>query len=190
MDKPTKIHFLLSGGLVLISILALVFGWSGLLSGLVVILINLYLFAILFEAAHRTATPREIKDGILQPKPVYYFSFPTKSWAMVLILFIVITTICGFANMYIDSKEIVYVGPNVEAATVNSEAKVYTPSPAIMKNKAEAIYFSLVTMITLGYGDFLPTSTNTRLLVIWQLATGGLFIMAIFPLIITRITDF
>lgn len=59
-----------------------------------------------------------------------------------------------------------------------------------MQGKIEALYFSLVTMITLGYGDYIPVSAVTRMLVIWQLATGGLLVIGIFPLIISRAADF
>ncbi|MFV2059842.1 MAG: ion channel [Gammaproteobacteria bacterium] len=190
MNKPTRIHFLLSGLLALVSFLSLVFGWSGLLSGLVVILVNLYLLAILFEAAHRAAAKNTMADSVSLVKSVYYFPFPTKSWTVILIIFMVIATLCGFANMYLYSAEIVYVGPSIEMATANTGFSVTIPPPSILVSKIEAVYFSLVTMITLGYGDFIPASTDARLLVIWQLTTGGLFVIAIFPLITARLANF
>jgi len=66
MDKATEIHFLLSGALVLISGFALFFGWPAWVSGVVVILVNLYLFAILFEVVHRMVKKSETKEGVLQ----------------------------------------------------------------------------------------------------------------------------
>lgn len=63
------------------------------------------------------------------------------------------------------------------------------PAPSILVDKIEALYFSLVTMITLGYGDFLPATTYTRLLVMWQLATGGLLVIGVLPLIVARVSD-
>ena len=59
-----------------------------------------------------------------------------------------------------------------------------------MQGKIEALYFSLVTTITLGYGDYLPASTVGRLLVIGQLITGGLRVIGLFPLIVSRAADF
>ncbi|GMR16622.1 MAG: hypothetical protein BMS9Abin31_0977 [Gammaproteobacteria bacterium] len=190
MDKATKIHILMGGVLAAISLLALYFRWSGLVSGLVVILINIYLVAMLYEAFHRSAAERKIKNNVLLEKPAYFFSFPSRPWTGLLILFIVSTSISGFANMYIDSGDIAYLGPVVEISGSSVESKVIIPQPSIMRNQIDALYFSLVTMITLGYGDFLPVSTVARMLVMWQLATGGLLVIGIFPLIISRAADF
>lgn len=190
MDKATKIHLLLGGTLVITSVLALIFKWHGSLSGIVVILTNGYLLAILIEAANRAGEERKIKDGILLAKPAYYFPFPAKSWLGVLILFIVITTVFGFANMYIASAEVIYVGPSIDILATSTTSGISIPPPSILEDKIEALYFSLVTMITLGYGDFVPATTDTRLLVMWQLATGGLLVIGVFPLIVARVADF
>lgn len=80
-------------------------------SGAVVILVNIYLVAMLYEAIHRSGAERKVKDGALLAKPPYFFPFPSKVWTGLLILFIVSSSISGFANMYLDSAEIVYVGP-------------------------------------------------------------------------------
>jgi len=190
MNKATKIHILLSGTLAALSFLALYFRWHGIISGVSVFLANVYLIAMLYEAAHRSGAARKIKDGILLAKPAYFFPFPAKAWIGLLVLFIVSTSISGFANMYLYSEEVVYIGPVIETSNAQTEVSITTPAPSIMKNRIEALYFSLVTMITLGYGDFLPASALARLLVIWQLATGGLLVIGIFPLIISRAADF
>ncbi len=174
----------LSGALAVISISALYFLWNGLVSGIIVILVNIYLMAILYEAVHRSGAERKVENGILLAKPAYIFSFPSKIWTGVLILFIVFSSISGFANMYIYSADIVYVGPVIEKSGIT------IAEPSILINRIEALYFSLVTMITLGYGDFIPVSTTARMIVMWQLATGGLLVIGIFPLIITRAADF
>lgn len=190
MDKATQIHIILSGIFAAISISALYFQWNGLISGVVIVLVDIYLVAMLYEALHRSSAERKIQNGVLLAKPAYFFSFPSKSWTGLLILFIVITAVSGFANMYIDSENIVYVGPTIETSNLSIESKITIPPPSIMENKIEALYFSLVTMITLGYGDFVPASPLARMLVMWQLATGGLLVIGIFPLIISRAADF
>jgi len=195
MNTPTKVHILLSGSLAAGSVIALVFGLTGLLSGGILILTNLYLILMLIEAASKAETKHKTQAQIPSPKPAYFFSFPTKIWTGTLIFLISIATICGFANMYIDSAEIVYVGPQIDRVVTNNSnvepiTKISIPAPSILKTKTEAIYFSLVTMITLGYGDYLPASTATRLLVIWQLFTGALLALGIFPLIVSRVANF
>ena len=44
-----------------------------------------------------------------------------------------------------------------------------------------AFYYSLVTMMTLGYGDYIPSSALGRVLVIWQLATMIVFLIFLLP---------
>lgn len=190
MDKASKIHLLFCGALVVTSVLSLMFKWHSSLSGIVVILTNGYLLAVLIESASRAGEERKIKDGILLARPAYYFPFPAKPWLGVLILFIVITTVFGFANMYIASAEVIYVGPSIDALATSTASGISIPPPSILEDKIEALYFSLVTMITLGYGDFVPATTDTRLLVMWQLATGGLLVIGVFPLIVARVADF
>ena len=190
MDKASKIHMLLSGGLAAMSIAALYFRWNGLLSGVVVILVNVYLVALLYEVLHRSGFERKVKDGVLLAKPVYLFSFPSKTWIGVLAVFVVSATVSGFANMYLFSADIVYVGPVVEMINSAAEHHITIPPPSIMDSRIEALYFSLVTMITLGYGDYLPVSAAARMLVMWQIATGGLLVIGIFPLIISRAAEF
>lgn len=190
MDKTSKVH-LLSGGIpAAISVIALLFDLCGLVSGAVVIFINFYLVAILVEAAIRSGGERKIANNILESKPPHCFEFPSRGWALALTLFFAITVICGFANMYIQRAEVVYVGPNVEAGKVKAENKVSTPDPSILEYRIEALYFSMVTITTLGYGDFLPASSSTRMLVMWQLGTGILLLLGIFPLVVARVADF
>ena len=43
------------------------------------------------------------------------------------------------------------------------------------------IYYSVVTITTLGYGDYVPTDTLSRILVICELLTGIAFLIMIIP---------
>jgi voltage-gated potassium channel Kch len=190
VDKATKIHIFLSGFLAATSISALYFLWNGLVSGVVIILVNAYLIAMLLEAAFRSAAERKVENHALLAKPARFFSFPARTWTWLLIIFIVSASISGFANMYIYSADIVYIGPVLEITNLGVESKITIPPASILETRIEALYFSLVTMITLGYGDFLPVSTAARMLVMWQLATGGLLVIGVFPLIISRDADF
>lgn len=189
MNSTTKIHICLSGTLTLIAVPALYFRWSGLLSIAVLISVNIYLAAMLYEAIHRSAAERKVENGILLKKRAHLFGFPSKAWAGLLILLLLCSSISGFANLYLECEEIVYVGPELSTLTSGGEIS-FASTPSIMENKIEALYFSLVTMITLGYGDFIPVSTEARLLVMWQLITSGLLAIGIFPLFIARAADF
>lgn len=189
MDRATKIHIGLSSALALVSVPALYFRWSGLISAMVLVAVNVYLAAMIYEAIHRSASKRQIKNDILLRKPPYLFGFPSKVWAGFLILLLLFASISGFANLYLESEEIVYIGPTVSSLAAGDEI-TFSTSPSVMETKIEALYFSLVTMITLGYGDFIPVTTEARLLVMWQLVTSGLLAIGIFPLFIARAADF
>lgn len=52
----------------------------------------------------------------------------------------------------------------------------------------DALYYSAVTMSTLGYGDFFPQDDVTRLLVIAQLAAAILIVGTILPLVQSSIS--
>ena len=62
--------------------------------------------------------------------------------------------------------------------------------PGPLVNRIDALYYSAATLSTVGYGDFTPTSSAARLLVIWQLGTAMLMLLGVFPLIVGRISDF
>lgn len=49
---------------------------------------------------------------------------------------------------------------------------------------AEAIYFSLVTMLTVGYGDISPVTTMGRWMVVAQLVTTMLFVVFLLPALV------
>lgn len=190
MDNPTKIHLGIGLLLVIVSGFALFTGCQGLVSGIIILLTNIYLVAILVEAALRAGEKRTIKGDVLLAKPEQCFAFPSKAWSLVLILFLITSSIFGFANMYLQKNEIVYVGPTVTVEKVKTNNKVSSSPPRIMKGEMEALYYSIVTMTTLGYGDFVPASAATRMLVMWQLGTGLLLLLGIFPLVVARIADF
>jgi hypothetical protein len=52
----------------------------------------------------------------------------------------------------------------------------------------DALYFSFVTLTTLGYGDFVPHSTLAKWLVMCELGSGILLLVGAVPLVIARIT--
>ncbi|MFT7542935.1 MAG: hypothetical protein ACI9K5_003917, partial [Gammaproteobacteria bacterium] len=56
-----------------------------------------------------------------------------------------------------------------------------------LRTPVEAGYFSVVTITTLGFGDFLPVSTHARILVILQLLSGILMVMGFMPLVNAQI---
>lgn len=54
----------------------------------------------------------------------------------------------------------------------------------------EAVYFSIVTIATVGYGDFLPTKAWSQIIIIGQIASGLLLLAGIVSFAIARISGF
>ena len=61
-----------------------------------------------------------------------------------------------------------------------------SPEPAVKLNPVQATYFSLVTITTLGYGDFLPKSDMpwVQIVVMFELIVGLYFIAVVLVVII------
>lgn len=53
----------------------------------------------------------------------------------------------------------------------------------------KSFYYSLVTMATLGYGEFAPGDDRSRLIVILQLVTELVLVLAIIPTFVSHLVD-
>jgi hypothetical protein len=160
MDGTTQLHLGPGFLVAVLSVVALECCWPTCISGTMIAALNLYLLAVLVVAANRAAG---------SPPPWMNDVFPARTWSLAQVAFLAIIAVFGFANMYRQGGAVLNNG---------------YPS-----GKLDAIYFSMVTLTTLGYGDILPTHEG-RLLVIWQLGTGVLLLIGIFPFVIARISNF
>ena len=169
------------------------FGWNGWVSAFAVFLCNLYLTSILVEASFRAQQERKVLGGLLRPKPRRFIEFPEVTWSLLQVQFLLAIAILGFGNMYIRSGDVHYQ----EAATSfeqPSHRNAGSPPPKVdptqLVDRVDAAYYSAVTFTTVGCGDFAPTSGKGRLLVLWQIGTTILMLLAMFPLVVGRISDF
>ena len=173
MDRATKLH--LGGGAfaAILSGLTWWYAWPVWVAILLLITADVYLLTVLVEVANRSAKERHVENGFLKrkvPRKVpWKIEIPEPSWSILQAAFVILTAVTGFAALYIHSGDILFLN----ATTVT--------------DRIDAIYYSVVTMTTLGYGDMAPAGHYGRLLVMWQLATGMLLLFAIFPLLMTRV---
>jgi hypothetical protein len=58
-------------------------------------------------------------------------------------------------------------------------------SPQYLSDPLSAFYYSLVTMATVGYGDFVPTSGLGKFLVICQITTTIVFVLFLLPALVS-----
>lgn len=176
-----------------LGVLSWVFGWNGYVSAVAAVFCNLYLVSILVEASLRAQQERKMVDGVPQPKPRRLFEFPERTWSLLQVQFLLAAVVFGFANMYIRSGGVQYQGP---AAAIEQSGHTFdrslppTDKSTRLVDRIDALYYSAVTLSTVGYGDFVATTRAARLLVLWQIGTGMLMLLGLFPLIVGRISDF
>jgi len=92
------------------------------------------------------------------------FFFPLKTTGLVVATFVFVAVVSGFAGLYVGTD-------------------VFHPS----KTPLDALYISFFIM---GFTDYSPNPGYGQLVVMGQLASGVLLLVALFPLLISRISTF
>lgn len=110
---------------------------------------------------------------------------PNKLAALALFMLLFIALMPSFGSMYLQSGGVCQAG--VEAGHVGNSAG---ENFAALQTPLDALYFSCVTMMTVGYGDYVPITPCARRLVIWQLGSGALLLLGAFPLLLSRMAAF
>ncbi len=64
---------------------------------------------------------------------------------------------------------------------------VHTKTGEALSTGTSALYYSMVNIVTLGYGEFCPADDGSRAIVMGQLLTGVLFLAGIAPMIAANI---
>jgi voltage-gated potassium channel Kch len=165
-------------GLLFVAVVALIFGFISLycswlsLSYISIFGVDLYLFAVVLTAAVRAdAKPRgESAISTYEFEWKAEWLFPSRRAGVVVIPIMVVALIVAFAGLY-------------SALPAGNFLKEFAGT-------CDALYFSLVTLTTVGYGDFAPITPFARGLVMFQIASGFLVLVAAFPLLISRVSDF
>lgn len=208
-------HLLPAGAVALIALLLLVSGrdetWTGYLSLVLVLLLDLYLIVILIAAALKSDRDANGKQPVVKAEEkcpdIKYcltnkLTLPSRSWSLVQVFLLLVIVVVGFANMYYRMDYAVVrtsaqfctsaqppKDKKIEECAKQADPRFDTP-PQPLSDKWDAIYFSMVTLTTLGYGDFAPARPLARALVVWELLTGMLLLVGIFPLLIARLSTF
>jgi len=162
MDTADKWHISIGMFLATFSYLLLSYEAPVWVSAATVFILSVYIVLIFIKCALRS------KDGNNKS----LFELPNRTWALLLVVLFVITNVFSFSNMYLKSEGVIN--------------QIVEPKE-VMESIPDAVYFSLVTVTTLGYGDFIPNEQG-RIFVIFQLATGLLILLIIIPVVASRVT--
>lgn len=128
---------------------------------LVVAVIDTYL-ALLIRSAARTGMTH------VEHAP----KMPDRDWGLLVLPLLFIALVTAFAG--------IYIGPR---STVHSSA-------GDLQDPWNAIYFSVVTITTVGYGDYAPVSTVARSAAVLELLSGMLVLLLAFPVLASRLAGF
>lgn len=164
MVQKLKEDLLLLVGSFIVAVLGLVsvFCPVGSLAWPTVFATDLYLFCVLLFAAIRS-------DAVARAKgfwPCLQWVFPSRTAGVFVAALLFIALISGFAGLYLGLGE--QLSPPVQ-------------------NPIDALYFSF---FTLGFGNFTPVTECAKLIVMSQLVSGILFLVGVFPLLISRLSNF
>jgi len=86
--------------------------------------------------------------------------------------------------------------PTLALALMTAFAELYIETAGVqsstqrLETRSDALYFSAVTITTLGYGDFAPRSGSAKFFVVVELSSGILLLVGAVPLLISRMANF
>jgi len=135
---------------------------SSFLAGAVILLVDFYAVTLMWIAAYK-ATPPKGRE--------YWPGLPNRKPALVILLCLFLALISAFAHLYIQSQGV-------------------SDKTGLLSNPLDAFYFSMVTITTLGYGDYAPFTHWARAEVMLELFSGLLFLLLTFPVLASRLADF
>lgn len=140
--------------------------WTGL--SLVALLDFYLLVLILFVALHG-----DKPEWLPKIQNITRYTRINRLSALFMISMIYLAILTLFSSMYLACNGITIAGTTEK-----------------LTNTGDACYFSLVTLATVGYGDFVPTSHGgARWLVMWEIVNGFLLLLVCVPLAISKLVD-
>lgn len=158
-----SLYFVLVG---LLLALISVFGIHRIATGfslVIVGIIYIYLIAILIASALLSSKNKPLENYC---KSIMI----TRIAGMALFAFFIVALMFSWGNIYLS------IGTNFKNQAIATDV--------------DAVYFSYVTMVTLGYGDFVPTNDLAKIYVMCQISGSILLFFAALPLLVSRIALF
>lgn len=174
----TTLHLALAGTLLLVGVAALLQS-SSVLGLIAVIVADAFVLGLL-RCCEIAATPdlshrpfgRAVRKAARNRWDVFPY-LPARTTALVTLPVLLGALIAAFGGLYLSTR-----GGVVDAQS--------PPEPLV--GRLDALYFSCVTITTLGYGDFHPVSAAAKWMVMGELGSGILMLVGAVPLLIARLS--
>jgi hypothetical protein len=159
-------HLLAATGFLLASI-CLPYFTPPWLAWVLVALIDLYVALMLWAAAQLASH----RDSCGKANSAYetWPGMPRRDGALLVLVMLLAATTIAFATLYMQP------GWLAESGGID---------------RLSGLYFSVVTMATVGYGDLKPLSDCAKVAVVVQIVSGLLFLTAAIPILASRLADF
>jgi hypothetical protein len=176
--RENPISIVMAALLMVFSLLSLWLRWSMWASFCAAVLIDVFIVYLMLVVGLYS-------DGRLNT----YRLLPHRVPALLIGALLFAGLLFAFSNMYLHSGGICPGGTECPTRPDANAAKK-APSSQTFGSNTDAIYFSCVTMTTLGYGDYSAGTALSRELVVWQLLSGFALILLLVPLIVSRIANY
>ena len=163
------ILFFMAISMLFLSLLPRIFSLSSYYAAAAIVFADLYLVSTLFSAAAKTDI--KLKKNSAWDRFTNAV-LPSKREGLVIFGLLLPTLIFGFANLYIELPGGVKHGD------------------LYLTGFYDGVYFSCITIATVGYGDFVPVSHAAKAFVLWELGSGILLVVGGFGLLISRLANY
>ena len=210
-NHPNWSHLIVGFVLSVLSLISLDFAWYH-VPLVIIVITDIYIVSLLIEGASRSAKTERRKVDVqigteyysLSPsskksengtKDYSFLQFPDRHVGLLQIVFLFFIVITSFASMYLASGGVVHNTKDVACLKLPDDHCFDNPgdpccAAPVVDTKTKAVYFSIVTLSTLGYGDFAPASETARVIVVWEIVTSILLIIGVLQFLLARITNF
>lgn len=210
-NHPNWSHLIVGFVLSVLSLISLDLAWYH-VPLVIIVITDIYIVSLMIEAASRSAKMERRKVDVqigteyysLSPsskknengsKDYSFLQFPDRHVGLLQIVFLFFIVITSFASMYLASGGVVHNTKDVVCLKLPGNYCTDNPEDSccvqtVVDTKTKAVYFSIVTLSTLGYGDFAPASETARVIVVWEIVTSILLIIGVLQFLLARITNF
>jgi len=191
--RASVVGLIIAAALALAAVVGLLYDWPLAGMGAIVVFVKLYLLLALIEKVVWSTTDET------RPKHERKLARPSLTASLVILPLLLIAAVFSFAAMYRQltcgiihttaETQSIYGAKRESALTAQDATCIVTERVEPLRSRLDAVYFSAVTITTVGYGDFVPGRPAARLLVLWEIATGVFLIAGAFPLIVSRLAE-